>query len=464
MTTYASYETPFNIDSLWYARPKQPVLSDIGVPSCYYPRNVHATPNLQYADVNTSVYSTGIYRARPTDPPVTIYPGPNGLLDADTRGYVSSRVVPHWPAEAEGAVGSDGHCDIIDEQGKRVYSFWQLRKDANGRYTAAQFAWAPLDGSGWGEGAQYCIGARAAGVPTCAGMIRKHELVSSAPDLGHVLSCSLDYSALENDPSYILPATMGDYNPQGNYGSIPEGSLLMLPPNFNINAFNPWPQMRKVIATLMRYGARVVDRNENTPIVFYAEKGSGWSSMPNGWDSQLASQLEGMRAALRMVSDAGGFVTPDGRDWAPAKRTNLMSARGPWRLEGQSANIELFDSLNQRLQLPATNGKWINGEGKGFMVPELRPVEGRYYKLWVDSDCGALLNLILNYWPVGASAAKRAETGFQSKWKEVFIKWPRGAWHELQATKTPGAAGYLAWRFIEVPEAEYLAGARKMPF
>lgn len=462
MRTFGTYETPFNIDSLWYAKPKAPTLSSVGIPPCYYPRNVRQQPNIQYADVNTSTYSSGVYEARATDSAVTVYPGPNGLLDADTRDYLASRVVPHWPSEAEGAVGSDGHCDIIDEQSKRVYSFWQLRKDASGRYTAAQFAWAPLDGSGWGEGAQYCIGARAAGVPTCAGMIRTHEMNDGLPHFEHALACSLDYSALEDSPSYVLPATMGDYNPQANTGLIPEGALLMLPPNFNINAFNPWPQMRKVIATLMLYGARVVDRNENTPIVFYAQKGSGWSSMPNGWDSQLASQLEGMRAALRMVADPGGFTTPDGRTCAPATRRNLLSARGPWRLEGQSANLELFDSLNQRLQLPATNGKWINGGGAGFKVPELKPVEGKYYKLWVDSDCGALLNLIVNYWPAGSAVGKRMETGFQSKWKEVFIRWPRAAWIELQATKTPGAAGYLAWRFIEVSESEFLVGERKL--
>lgn len=460
MIPFESFEQPFNINSLWYARPKRPVLTDIGVPPCYAPRNVRQQPNLQYPDVNASTWSSGVYRARPTDRPVTVYPGPQGLLDADSRMYVPSRTVPHWPLDAEGAVGSDGHCDVIDVESKRIYSFWQLKRDAAGRYTAAQFAWAPLNGSGFGEGAQYCIGARAAGTPTCAGMIRAHEINDGKPRYEHVLACSLDYSALSRSPAYVLPATMSDWDPQANTGRIPEGALLMLPADFNLNQFNQWPHMRKVAATLMAYGARVVDRNENTPIVFYAQRGTGWSTMPNGWDAQLASAIERLRAALRMVGDAGGYVTPDGRDWAPAARTNLMSARGPWRVTGQGAEVELFDSLNQRLQLPAAGGKWFNGDGKGMMVPELRPVEGKFYKLWVDSDCGASLNLTLNYWPADGTGPKKLTTGHKTKWKEVFFRWPRdkGSWIDLEVYKPQGATpGYLAWRFIEIPESEYVA-------
>ncbi len=53
-------------------------------------------------------------------------------------------------------------------------TFWQL-KQQTGNGSATQYAWTRLNGSGWGDPAHYFQGARAAAVPTAAGLIRAHR-------------------------------------------------------------------------------------------------------------------------------------------------------------------------------------------------------------------------------------------------------------------------------------------------
>src|SRR5262245_37599709 len=94
---------------------------------------------------------------------------------------------------------------------------------------------------------------------------------------------------------YVFPATSQDWDaPCCNLGAIPEGALVMLPPDFPVEDLGK-ECMKKVARTLMTYGARVVDKNVGTPFGIYVELGTDFCAEeldPNTWDGGLAGPLE----------------------------------------------------------------------------------------------------------------------------------------------------------------------------
>lgn len=457
---YGTFEKPFAATSLWNSKPVNPVLSSFVIPACYRVGAAKTSQNKFYVDITAGNYSSGIFKALPTDAPLTVYKQDNSvsLYDKDADEYLPSITIPHWPANAIGAEGTDGHCDIIDEESKVIHSFWILKKNTLGQFTARQYTWAPLDGSGWGTGAHYYIGSRAAGVATCAGMIRKHEIDDGKEMYEHALACSLDYTGLASSPAYCSPATSSDWNPQTNSGAIPQGALIMLPQSYDTSRLDRWPTVKKVAETLKVYGARVVDRNENTPLTIYVEKDAGWKWHPSGvWDNALANELEYIREQIRQVASVDGYTNALGKPCNTVMTgENMLSMRGPWFVPGNGDKIVkgLFSSINQRLELPASGGKWRNNNCK-FKVAELKPVEGKYYKLVCETDCGAWFKFSINITnPDGTTFWKPTQNFVHGS--SLYIKWPKGAWFYVECGKSDTVfPGYLKWSFVEVGESEY---------
>lgn len=454
---YGTFEKPFSINSLWNNPPVNPILGSSTIPACYKPGMARINQNKFYIDITAGEYSSGVFEAKPTDGPMTIYKpdGYAGIYDKDADEYRDSMTFPHWPADAFGAEGTDGHCDIIDFENKIIHSFWILKKNIAGKITARQYTWAPLDKSGWGEGAHYYIGARATGVPTCAGMIRKHEINDGEPMYKHALACSLDYTGLAKAPAYVSPATSSDYDVQNNSGQIPQGALLMLPASYNTARLDRWPTVKKVAETLKVYGARVVDRNVGSPMTIYVEKNAGWRWHPDGvWDQALANELEYLRDQIRSA-------TMDSVN--PAYKGNLLSMRGPWYVpvSGNPVVKGMFDSLNQRLRLPTAGGRWKNTTS-GFKAAAFKPVRGKYYKVVCESDCSASFRFTF----VGSKTngnSEFKETPALITGESVGLIWPNGGWYYVEVYKNPTKnSGYIKWDFVEVTEAEYLSTVNKV--
>lgn len=85
-----------------------------------------------------------------------------------------------------------------------------------------QYAWSPLDGYGFGTPDHFYQGARAAGVPPSAGIIRVHEIDDGLPLYRNAIAMSMTFSGLCKDPTYIYPATSADSDAQySDYGSVP---------------------------------------------------------------------------------------------------------------------------------------------------------------------------------------------------------------------------------------------------
>lgn len=467
MANFGTYEKPFAAISIWYSKPVNPVLGTFEIPPVY--RGLPYVQNNKYfPDFGPGPFSVTVFKAASTDGPMTVKKlvYQNGtsrmILEKDANLYVEQVTIKRWPANAIGASGSDGHCDIVDETAGVIHSFWGLTKNAQGEFSCVQYDWAPLLGSGIGDGAHPSIGARATGFTTCAGIIRKHEIADGKALYEHALACTLSKTALSGVIGYVSPATRSDHDYQYNTGQIPEGALLMLPADYDTSRLNAWPNAKKIAETLKVYGARVTDRNTDCPIGIIVENGSNWVMHPaGGWDTNLANELEVIRSKLRQVITQEKFINGLGQTYAPLARQNLLSMRGPWKVNVTNEEVNLFNSLKQRLDLPAAYGTW-NNAGGGFTVTEFKPVAGNYYKLYVESDCSAQFQMNIRDYPTTGGVFERV-TPMLGNYQSIYIKWPRGGWYTSKVSKpTTAKPGYLLTRFIEIPESEYLANTPKL--
>lgn len=383
---WGSSNTPFAVDSPWNSRPVNPRFGDARVPPARYP-----------PAVLSNGWSTGVFVARPDDRPVTVrgISGSPGLWHPDEHVH-RDLSLPRWPRDVDPASESDGHADIVDPVQGVIHSFWQLRRE-KGEWVAAQYAWSSLGGRGWGDPAHYFQGARATGVPAMAGLIRRHEVHDGAPLYRHALALSLADNALAPDPTYVFPATSADTDAaRRNTGRIPQGTLLMLPPGFDTATLSDL-RVRKIAETLKVYGAYVVDRNDGTPFVIYAEIGSDLDLHRKLWNRAAVADLERIREALRPVVDAETWVDGDGRRFKPEQRLNLISLRGPWKLlEGGQAGR--FDSRSQSLVFSVApervrqQAELPEGLSPVFWA---RPEPGKRYCLRSVSSGGAVLRMVL---------------------------------------------------------------------
>ena len=409
---WGSFLTPFAADSLWNARPIQPVLGiDVIPKSSYFPA------------VSAGAFSTGVFLSQITDGPGVVrgLPGKQGVWDPDTETFKPQITIAHWPASVAAATGSDGHADIVDSASGIIHSFWQLKQE-NGGWTAAQYAWTRLDGRGWGDPAHYFQGARAAAVPTSAGLVRKHEIDDGQPVYRHALAMSLTFNGLRPTPVYVYPATSADTNAATtNTGAIPMGALLMLPPDYNTFQIAN-PALRKIAETLKVYGAYVVDRNHGTPFAIYVENGSNFNLHAGGWNNAVATELDRIRMNLRHVVSENGWVDGNGQSFVPTKALNLLSMRGPWQgLKGPASGV--FDTWAQALVFPKTERPVVqtNTTSRGLnAVLWAKPKAGGIYRVSVKATGGALLRIQLR----NKAGAWLYDSGQLQNGQHTQLTWP----------------------------------------
>lgn len=358
-SAFGNFLRPFAASSLWNAKPVNPTFTDIGIPiNEYYPL------------IAAGKFSTGVFEALTTDKPLTVYKDPTlgYIRDTDAEENKGSVTIPRWPTSAVPATGGDGHCDVVDTVTGIVHSFWQLKKQTNGTWTAASYNWTYINGSGWGDPAHYFQGARAAAVPPIGGLIRKHEVNDGKAMYNHVLAMSLAFNGLSPDPAYVYPATSADSGAAYlNSGKIPEGGLVMLAPSFDINILKN-AELKKVANTLKTYGAYVVDQNIGTPFAMYVENGAGYDLYKNGWDQTVADELQKIRAAMKLVN-ATNFIGGDGKTIVRDTNPNLMSMRGIWTVvTGTAATKPVYDTWKQALVFQATDNivEVVDGNNRGI--------------------------------------------------------------------------------------------------
>lgn len=410
---WGTSNTPFAASSPWNSRPVKPELGSTLIPSSKFAPAIEA-----------GQWSTGVFISKPSDRPVMVrgHRGMQGLWNVDDQIF-SDVTIPRWPSGVRPALKSDGHADIVDAAEGIVHSFWQLRNE-DGLWTAAQYAWTSLKGRGWGDPAHYFQGARAAGVPAMGGLIRKHEVEDKLPLYKHALAMSLTTSALSPSPSYVFPATSADTGAsRNNSGNIPQGALMMLPASFDRNRLSD-RRVRKIAETLMVYGAYVVDRNEGTPFIIYAEIGSGLNLHERFWNRDAIADLERIRLQLRQVIGAEGWLDGNGRRYVPQKNLNLLSMRGPWTGE-QGATPGTFESWSQSVIFSQTSRRMVQKRSLPSSITDVAwaaPVVGESYRLTCLARGGAKLRLILSD---AASGKAVIDSGELSNGESYAFSWPQ---------------------------------------
>lgn len=352
---FGTAERPFSAQSPWNSRPVDPELGDYEIPKDSY-----------FPTIDSAKWSTGVFVCSRDDKPMRLtgLPGRPGIWDPDAEATQPELVIPHWPERVLPATGSDGHADLVDPVAGVVHSFFKLQR-IDGEWRAAQYAWSRLDGRGWGDPAHYFQGARAAAVPSMGGVMRTHELDDGDTMFRHALAMSMTFSGLSADPGYVFPATSADKGANRNKGRIPEGALMMLPADFDTSALQE-PRLRKIAETLKVYGAYVVDRNIGTPFVFYAEIGSEVRLHPRGgWNVKVARELDLLRASMRQVTGARGYVDGHGEPVDLRAPLNLLSFRGQWKAQRGEAASARFETWRQGLVFTdATPDTLLVNEGR----------------------------------------------------------------------------------------------------
>lgn len=411
---WETFEVPFTAQSIWNSRPIGATLSSTVVPTSWY-----------YPAVGTGPYSSAAFKATLTDGPMTVTgPGGAAIWDPDSEAHVASIKVPHWPAGVIPASGADGHAEIVDTVSGIVHSFWQL-KQVNGNWQATQYAWTPLNGRGTGDPAHYFQGSRAAGVSTLGGLIRIAEVNNGDTMYRHALSMSLTYNALSPNPIYKFPATSSDWDAAAsNTGTIPMGSLMMLPADFNAQALN-MPELRKVAETLKTYGAYVVDRNHGTPFYIYVENGAAFNIHPNGWNNAAAADLEKLRQAIRPMQSATGWLDGNGQAVNPMAPLNLLSMRGLWELNTGKV-LGVFDTWRQAVVFPPTTTpiEQVNNNGRAYSnITWATPTAGSLYRLTAQTTGGATVRIAIRN-----TSNWRAyfDSGDMTNGRTTEFAWPSG--------------------------------------
>lgn len=409
---WESYLTPFSAASLWNARPVEPVFGDFVIPkSSYFP------------SITSGAWSTGMFLAKDNDASMVVkgIPGQPGVWDPDAEIHKPEVTIPRWPAETVGAAEADGHADIYDPVLRVIHSFWQLKK-VNGQWVAAQYAWAGIEGRGWGDPAHYFQGSRAAGVPTSAGLMRKHEINDGEAVYHHALAMSLTFNALAANPNFIYPATSGDSVVQTpNTGMIPEGALMMLPPSYDTSKIAS-PALRKVADTLKLHGAYVVDRNYGTPFTIYVENGADFKMSTSSWDNAVAAELDRIRAGLRQVISAKTWMDGNNQAMVPEKVFNRLSMRGPWQAQ-TGPLLGVFDTLAQAVVFPATSTRvtQVNYSGRGLnKISWSSPKVGSIQRLTASAKGGAKLRMTVH----DKSGAKLFDSGELGAGESTQFPWP----------------------------------------
>ena len=289
-----------------------------------------------------------------------------------------------------------------------------------------QYAWTRLDGRGWGEPGHYFQGARAAAVPPMGGLIRTREVNDGDSVYRHALAMSMTFNALSPGPTYIFPATSADGGAEKvNSGQIPEGALMMLPPDYDTASIKE-PKLRKVAETLKLFGAYVVDRNVGTPFAIYVENGTHFDVHGGRWNNEVARELDRIRGGLRQVVSVDGWLDGNGRPMAQLEqRLNLMSMRGPWRLVKGDGPLGEYETWKQAVVFPAGGSTTvqINTSGRNLHpVAWAKPQPGDRYRLTARAESGGSLRLQL--YDAGRSALY--DSGELADGQSAEFIWPEG--------------------------------------
>lgn len=240
------------------------------------------------AVINRDQWSVTVSQATTSDPSATI----NGSRNKATFTALV-------PKSAGPTGGDDRHVTVVQPDRRTAYDIYKWETYSGSTVQTQIVNKVDLAGSGIG------IGARAAGVPSVAGLIRAEELRNG--HIPHALALAVPGSVLKQGP--VWPATRQDADAATSYtGQVPMGALFAIPSSVDVTRLGLSAEGVALARALQDYGAYVVDRAGNN--VLYCElscSSAGHESLRVAWRT-LQPQL---RAVLNnSATTVGGGGTP----------------------------------------------------------------------------------------------------------------------------------------------------------
>jgi hypothetical protein len=261
----ASATVPFSPSGVWNAplASDAPIAPDSGALVADLVRQVGAYGSW----VNTTQYSTPVYRVPATQPtvPVTLDAPSSPVNDALAAQL---RDVP-LPAGALPADGADAHAVVWDRSGDRIWEFWGLRKLTDTWHARWGGEIAPASTSSGVLPWPY--GATATGLALHGGLMLPAEV--QAGNIPHALALAVpDVAATV----FAAPANRTDGTVFG--AGIPAGTRFRLPAGLDIRSLGlPWAAAVMAQAA-QRYG--IVVRDKGGAVAFYGEDPKSLGSNP----------------------------------------------------------------------------------------------------------------------------------------------------------------------------------------
>jgi hypothetical protein len=204
------------------------------------------------------------------------------------------------PAKAQPADGTDRHLHVLDLDGTTLHETWDFRRTgatgaAVGKYAEVDLCGTGLSTEPWDPVDDSNGGSRAYGGSGVAGLIRTWEL--DAGVIRHAVALALTNDQLKQ--GYVWPASSEDSTAALYAGSIPMGSLVVIPRDVDLDGLGLSRGGKILARALQDYGAYVVDRSD--AVSFSAEPGAESHRRL----AQMRRDLFTLRAELRVVTNNG---------------------------------------------------------------------------------------------------------------------------------------------------------------
>jgi hypothetical protein len=226
--------------------------------------------------VNTGQSSFPVYYGSSSDPLLTF-----------TTGRGTFKV--HAPSSLKPASGGDASVTVVDLTNRTVTDFWQVYRKSTTTFGATGGVQTKLDGTGFGSGGVKA-GVRSSGANGLGGLITGTNLKWGKID--HALAIAASSGQLSR--TFKWPAVSTDSSASSNYGTLPMGTRLAIPPGTKKPALSSVGSM--VWDAFARYGGYLVDRTGGFAV--FAEP----NTVSSGQMSPLVSDLAKIIPYLRVVS------------------------------------------------------------------------------------------------------------------------------------------------------------------
>lgn len=207
------------------------------------------------ADTPAQAFSCRTFEGEPVDAWMQFHAWKDDLLRFGHGPEVGDAI--RIPETAFADIASDAHMCLVDWKERRAWDMWAARKVSSGHWEACSAVTYSLDGDGFPNAADFPVvdnesihfhgPCRASGLPLLAGLIMHDEVL--AGKIEHKLVFACRFASFQE---FIAPAIWTD----GFYDKgVPEGILIQLDPNLDIERFDLLPGEKVVVKALQQYGA-----------------------------------------------------------------------------------------------------------------------------------------------------------------------------------------------------------------